>query len=225
MTSIPGDQKVWRHALWKGGVAYLLSRACVVAGAAIVAFEWGADVNKTVSLGVTDARLADPHIVSPQLPRMATMILHVLNSWDGWWYMLVVRDGYPTRVPLNLTDDTLEARAAFFPLFPIVTRATIALVGVTWRRLPWPIMAYSAGVVALMLVPSTVTARPRFLYTAFPLLISPAALWRNDRQGAQTNRGGWFRTEPDDLWSLLIGACCAGLVALTGLYGADAVIP
>ena len=43
-------------------------------------------------------------------------------------------------------------------------------------------VAYIAVVVALMLLPATVTARPRFLFTAFPLFISAAAWWpRRDR--------------------------------------------
>ena len=45
-------------------------------------------------------------------------------------------------------------------------------------------VAYIAVVLALMLLPATVTARPRFLFTAFPLFISAAAWWpRQDRAG------------------------------------------
>jgi len=61
-----------------------------------------------------------------------------------------------------------------------------------------------------MLLPATVTARPRFLYTAFPLLISAAV---------------WFQHDRRDWWPYVIGACSAGLVGLTALYGVLGAIP
>ncbi len=65
-------------------------------------------------------------------------------------------------------------------------------------------VAYIAVVIALMLLPSTVTARPRFLFAAFPLFISAAAWWpRRDRA----------------IWDLMLVGCGAGLTALTALYG------
>jgi Glycosyltransferase family 87 len=80
-----------------------------------------------------------------------------------------------------------------------------------WRkRLPWPMVAYVAVIVLLMLLPATVTARPRFLFTAFPLFISAAAWWpRRDRA----------------IWDLMLVMCGAGLVALTALYGVLGAIP
>src|SRR5690606_22076279 len=87
--------------------------------------------------------------------------------------------------------------------------ATVALVWMSWRaRLPWVLTAYSWCVLALMLAPATVTARPRFLYTAFPLLIG-AAQWY------ETNR----RHDDERMWSMTMAASGAGLAALTGLYG------
>jgi hypothetical protein len=80
-----------------------------------------------------------------------------------------------------------------------------------WRkRLPWPLVAYVLVVLALMILPSTVTARPRFLYTAFPLFISAAA---------------WWPEEHDEAFGLTIAMCAAGLVTLTGLYGVLGAIP
>jgi len=61
-----------------------------------------------------------------------------------------------------------------------------------------------------MLLPATVTARPRFLYTAFPALIGVAAIWPDDNE---------------DWWALLLAVCSAGLVAVTALYGLYAAIP
>ncbi|MFM8947182.1 MAG: hypothetical protein ACKOJC_10840, partial [Actinomycetota bacterium] len=59
--------------------------------------------------------------------------------------------------------------------------------------------------------PATVTARPRFLYTAFPLFIT-AAVWLDEPR---------LR----DWWPYVLATCGAGLVALTGLYGVYGAIP
>jgi hypothetical protein len=89
--------------------------------------------------------------------------------------------------------------------------ATIAGLWALFRaRLPAPISAYSLAAVFLMLLPATVTARPRFLYTAFPILIAAAAIWPDDRE---------------DWWALALALCSAGLIAVTALYGLFAAIP
>ena len=393
----------WYRILRKAGLVYLFSRVCVLAGAAIVAAELRADINQVKGL---DVPFADPHLVSQVAPRSAVSpMLDVLSSWDGNWYLRIVRSGYPRHVQPHVTYEVADARAAFFPTYPMLVRAVdkvlpggdttaalftnfvlgavaILLLGIlakrlygqqvaaksmvlaamfpgsfvlsfaysealllvfamaclwclmsqrwvaagllaalatatrpnglalvlacavaawlairrerAWRslaapllapigfiafqlwlgnhtgearvwfrvqrqawnegasfgltairqtfdafsrpltspthtitaasvatmllliyfayrkRLPWPMLAYSAGVLALMLLPSTVTARPRFLYTAFPLFISAAA---------------YLHTVRRDLWPYVIGACSAGLVALTALYGVFGAIP
>jgi hypothetical protein len=66
------------------------------------------------------------------------------------------------------------------------------------------------GIIAMMLMPATVTARPRFLFTAFPLLIAVPKVWpRKD----------------DDWWVTLVGLSAAGLLGATTLYGLLAAIP
>ena len=77
-------------------------------------------------------------------------------------------------------------------------------------KLPAPILTYTLVVLVLMVAPATVTARPRFLFTAFPALIAIAAVWPDDDR---------------DWWPLLLGGCGAGLVAVTALYGLFAAIP
>jgi hypothetical protein len=72
------------------------------------------------------------------------------------------------------------------------------------------VIVYTIGVLALMLLPKTVTARPRFLFTAFPLIIAIAAWWPKD---------------DDEAWPLLLAVCGAGLVAVTALYGVLGAIP
>jgi hypothetical protein len=383
---------------------YVLSRACVLAGAAVVAAELRVDANLALE---RELPVADPHGTTNAGSAVRPM-LDVLTSWDGLWYMEIVRNGYPTSVPPNMTYFVDEARAAFFPLFPILGRAfdrvmpggdslavlvmntmfglvaivlialiadhlygervarttatltalfpgsfvlsfaysealllalaaaclllllygewtaagvfaalatatrpngialvvacavaaffairdrrdwrsltavllapvgfltfqvwlgqhtgepgvwfrvqreawdegasfgwtavrnsveaiwqpmtsptdtitalsfatTIALLIMGWKaKLPWVLTAYSWAIIALMLVPATVTARPRFLFAAFPLLIG-AAKWFDDR-----------RERDELLWPMTMAACGAGLAALTGLYGVFGAIP
>ena len=394
----------WYRILRKVGLVYIFSRLCVVAGAAIVAAELQVDINQTK--GVAGVPFADPSIAGRPLPTSALgPISDVLSSWDGIWYMRLVRDGYPHHVQPHVTYFIADARAAFFPAYPLLVRAVdkvlpggdtlaalfsnfvlgavaIFLLGVlarqlygeqvaakamvlgamfpgsfvlsfaytealllvfamgclwclmsrrwvaagllaalgtatrpnglalvlacavaaviairqerdwgslaapllsplgfvafqlwlghhtgeagvwfrvqseAWgegtsygltairktyeafahpltsptnvitaasvmamllmiyflwrRRLPLPMVAYIAGILVLMLIPNTVTARPRFLYTAFPLFISAGAFLHSDRR---------------DWWPYVIGACSAGLVTLTALYGVFGAIP
>ena len=70
-------------------------------------------------------------------------------------------------------------------------------------------------------VASTVTARPRFLYTAFPLVLCFAAWWENSAWLQRALRGD----RDGNAWALFVGLNCAGLAALTALYGVYGVIP
>ncbi len=107
--------------------------------------------------------------------------------------------------PLTSPTDTITA---------ISFAATLLLLWLAWHaRLPWWLHAYSWTVIALMLAPATVTARPRFLFTAFPLLIG-AARWYEER-----------RRIDDTLWPVTMAACGAGLATLAGLYGVYGAIP
>ncbi len=392
--------RLLRHAL----PVYVLSRLCVLAGASVVAAEMQVDANLAEEQQLP---FGDPHGTA-NTGSAIRPILDVLTSWDGLWYMDIVRNGYPTSVPPDVTYFVDEARAAFFPLFPLAGRffdrvlpgsdslavlvmnallglvavvligliaqrlygervgrtaatlaamfpgsfvlsfaysealmlvlaaacllmlldqewtaagvfaafatatrpnglalvvacavaaglairerrdwsalaavllapvgfitfqvwlgnrtgetgvwfrvqreawdegasfgwtavtntleaiwqpmtsptdtitaltfaATIVLLVMAWKvNLPWPLLAYSWAIVALMLVPATVTARPRFLFTAFPLLIG-AAQWYESR-----------RERDESLWPMTMAACGAGLAALTGLYGSFGAIP
>ncbi len=380
----------WRRALLVGLAAFVVSRLCVLAGAGVRASQVTVDAN------------SDPERTAES---PLSLLSGVFTQWDGRWYLEIVRLGYPRLIPPDITYFQLEARAAFFPLYPLTVRAldrvlpggdtaaalglnlllavaAVVLVGVlarrlygndvaeramvlfavfpgsfvlsfayaeamlivlaaacfwllmeerwvlagvvaalatatrpngvaviaacavaaflairrnrdwasllaplvapigfvgfqlflaahagesgawfrvqreAWRegtsfgataisntfsflthplqsptdaltaaslgalalglwclwrkRLPWPMIAYIAVVVALMLIPATVTARPRFVFTAFPLMISAAAWWpRRDRA----------------VWDLMLVACGAGLAALTALYGVFGAIP
>lgn len=393
----------WFQILLHALPVYLMSRLFVIVGAAVVASELGVDRNLSDERGV---EIADPHLLTAAV-RPIRAVTDVLTSWDGLWYMSIVRDGYPTVVAPDVTYHVSDARAAFFPLFPMLARvfdtvlpggdtvavlavnavlglivvvlvamiaehlydervgrttailvamfpgsfvlsfayseplmialaagcmlclldcrwyeagalaalatatrpnglaivlacmvavypairdrrdwhalsavliaplgfiafqiwlgrrtgeagvwfrvqreawgegasfgwtaitntaealaspfssptdtltaislvATVALLILSWRaKLPWMLTVYSWAIVALMLLPATVTARPRFVFTAFPLLIGAAA-WYEQRQ------------RQDNLWTYTMASCGVGLTALTALYGTFGAIP
>ncbi len=112
--------------------------------------------------------------------------------------------------PLESTTDALTA----------ITLFTLAFGA--WclykRPLPAPMTAYVIAISLLMVLPQTVTARPRFLFTAFPLIIAVAAWWPTDdgRDDMSWPRVSWNFT-------LVLGG--VGLAVLTGLYGAFGAIP
>lgn len=400
----------WKRILQRCGLVYVFSRLCVLLGAGVVAAELRHDVNLVVE------KFPDPTFIDPDYAAKAIsgsglrLAADVLMSWDGVWYSRIVEHGYPRFVRPNVTYDVADARAAFFPAYPMLVRgvdrvlpggvaaaslavnlvlgalavlltgllarelfgdrvagrtmvlmclfpgafvlsfaytealliavaagcllllyrrqwlgagvlaaigtatrpngvaliaacavaaviavrrdrqwraliavllapigfvgfqlwlgrhtgeagvwfrvqteawgegasfgytalrrsfnavihpfssptntvtvatvvAMLALLWFLWQhRLPWPMMTYVAAVLALMLLPATVTARPRFLYTAFPLFIS-AAVWFERRA----------ETHPrSEVWAYTLAASTAGLVWLVALFGVFGAIP
>jgi hypothetical protein len=77
-------------------------------------------------------------------------------------------------------------------------------------RLPWPQLAYVAVIAALMIGPDTVSARPRFVFTAFPLLVGVAA---------------WWPRRPREAWDGLVVVSAGALAAAAMFYGSFAAIP
>ncbi len=396
----------FHRALIVGLVAYVISRLCIIAGAGVRAAQLAVDVRKDIADG----------ILTEVEPGAGSTISNVLTSWDGRWYLEIVRNGYPKSIPDNITYEQLEARAAFFPVYPWLVRAvdfvlpggdtlaalmlnfvlgalSVVLVGLLarrlfnvavaarsmtlyavfpgsfvlsfayaeatfivlaalcllmlveerwllaglaaaigtgtrpngvaliaacavaavlairrrrdwtslvavllaplgfigfqlyvdaqagergawlrvqteawsegtsfgatavtntfgfltsplsspadaltalsllamfgmlyclWRRhLPLPIVAFCAVIIALMLIPETVTARPRFLFTAFPLFIAVGAWWPEPSDDADHHRASWDRAG----WDVVLVLGGAGLATLTGLYGVFGAIP
>jgi hypothetical protein len=140
------------------------------------------------------------------------------HAQERWAWFRVQREAWREGTSFGAT--AMSNTLSFFthPLASPTDALTAASMGALllglWclyrKRLPWPMVAYIAVVVILMLVPATVTARPRFLFTAFPLFISAAAWWpRRDRA----------------IWDLMLVTCGAGLAGLTALYGVFGAIP
>lgn len=200
-TASPPPSPMWHRALRKAGLVYLFSRVCVMIGAAIVATELRADVNqiKGSTTDVFPAVVADPHLAGHGIPSSAVSpMVDVLSSWDGVWYLRIVRDGYPRHVEPHVTYHVADARAAFFPAYPMLVRAVdtilpggdtaaalavnfvlgalaVLLLGVLARRLYGVEIAEKAMVLAAMFPGSFVLS---FAYTEALLLVAAmACLW------------------------------------------------
>jgi Gpi18-like mannosyltransferase len=105
----------WRLALVKGAIAYVLSRFVVLAAAGLVA---AADAYRSI-VNTQEGVLGG----SPRPLSASKFVTQMLTSWDGLWYLRIVRSGYPRSVinPVTYYDD--DARAAFFPGYPMLVRA------------------------------------------------------------------------------------------------------
>ena len=102
MFAIPESTDPWGRAIRRGLFAYLLSRVFVIVGAAIA-----------ITADAVQARYKD------EIPKGGlTALIEILDSWDGHWYLDVVRKVYPRNIIPNVTYFISDARAAFFPLYP-----------------------------------------------------------------------------------------------------------
>lgn len=99
---IPPSSDPWGKTLRRAGLIYLLSRLFVVMGAAIA----------VAAQAVVDR--SNDVVPANGLSGLAA----ILDSWDGHWYLDVVREGYPHHIMPNVTYFVSDARAAFFPLYP-----------------------------------------------------------------------------------------------------------
>ena len=55
--------------------------------------------------------------------------LGFLNSWDTRWYEQIVLHGYPSTLPVDAVGDVKYNTWAFFPVFPGIVRALMAVTG------------------------------------------------------------------------------------------------
>lgn len=100
------------------------------------------------------------------------------------------------------------------PLYMHTTLAVAVLAFGLWcavrTRIPLTWLVYSAAIGFFMLTPTIVSARPRFVWTAFPLAIATAAWWPRGRRRS---------------WDVLVVLNAGALVAFTVMYGGWVMIP
>ena len=165
----------WRHSLRKGALVYLYSRVLVAVGAALVAAELRADAN-VIEDKFPHAPFADPNYPTSGIPKNAARpMLDVLTSWDGIWYMRIVRLGYPRFVAPNADYDRYDARVAFFPAYPLLVKFVdfllpggIAIAAVFVNFLLGGLFVYLAALLARDLFGWRVAERTMILVCLFP---------------------------------------------------------
>jgi hypothetical protein len=153
------------RAVVVGLTIYLVSRLCVIAGAGVRAAQRVVDVREDIAAGIVDEAE----------PSAGSTISNVLTSWDGRWYLEIVRGGYPDSIPDNITYEQLEARAAFFPVYPWLVRFVDfvlpggdTLAALLTNFLLGALSVVLVGVLARRLFSVAVAARSMTLYAVFP---------------------------------------------------------
>lgn len=155
----------WHRAVIVGLIAYVVTRLCVLAGAAVRASQMVVDTRKLAELAGT----------TPNEPSAVSTITEVLTSWDGRWYLELIRHGYPSSIPANITYEQLEARAAFFPVYPWLARAVDVvlpggdtLAAIALNVVLGAISVVLIGLLARELYDVRVAAKAMVLYVVFP---------------------------------------------------------
>lgn len=154
------DESQWASMLRRTGLAFVLSRLCVLAGAAIVAAQEVAEANR---------------LELPRPKNAVGLITQVLTSWDGAWYYRIIRDWYPTSIPPDITYEMPEARAAFFPVYPMLVRAVDAVLpggdvfaGLVLNTLLGAVAIWLVGLLAREVFGERVAYRAMLLMVFFP---------------------------------------------------------
>jgi Gpi18-like mannosyltransferase len=154
------ERRTWRRSLFVGLSALVVSRVCMLIGAGVRASQQSVDAD----------RLLQPRPGSPW-----ALVARVFAQWDSNWYLEIVRNGYPRSIPPDITYFQLEARAAFFPLYPFAVRwlDAIAPAGDTLAALMLNVFAAIAAVVlvgllARRLYGAEIAGRTMVLFAVFP---------------------------------------------------------
>ncbi|WP_018156735.1 hypothetical protein [Demetria terragena] len=73
--------------------------------------------------------------------------------WDGDWYFRIVEEGYPSELPRNAAGDLQQNQWAFYPLYPMLVRAVMAITGLSFPvAAPLLALALGAGAALVMAV-------------------------------------------------------------------------
>ena len=135
-----------RRAPWWLQVTLIYAAARIVSYAIFLGSAWHAD--------------ASPW--SGRQPDYLTFI----NRWDAGWYERIFRGGYPDAIPRHPDGAAYANEWAFYPVFPLLTRAVAAVTGLGWPA-AGALVATSAGLAATVMI-----------YVLFRNVASPrTALW------------------------------------------------
>jgi hypothetical protein len=127
-------------------------------------------VTTAILLWITYAE-QDPVIFTDEYPRYFDLAV----LWDGKWYQRIALEGYPSELPRDELGQVQQNPWAFYPVFPFLGRAVMALTG-----LPFPVAAtlvatvlgYAAALVMAFLIRERVGDAAAIatvaLFAAFP---------------------------------------------------------
>lgn len=91
--------------------------------------------------------------------------------WDGSWYRVIAEEGYPSELPVAPDGNVRQNQWAFYPLFPALSRAVMAVTGADFR-LAASLVAIAAGAAAAVLM-----VRLFSRYAPVPVAMAAMALW------------------------------------------------
>lgn len=99
----------------------------------------------------------------------------VVTRWDGMWYMKTAVEGYPSPLPIHPDGSYQSSTAAFFPLYPLLTKGLMIFGMPFWLAgMLINLAASTAAVLIIVLVGLQYLERRQAqllgcLWTAFPL--------------------------------------------------------
>lgn len=104
---------------------------------------------------------------TPWVPASPSLLQYTGLMWDAAWYHQIATEGYPDVLPTGPDGRVQQNAWAFFPLFPLLVRAVMAVTGASWT-LAAPVLSLAVGALAAVLVhaavrlgaPRAVAARP-----------------------------------------------------------------
>jgi len=100
------------------------------------------------------ARTQEATVWTPASPSYAQ---YTGAMWDASWYRLIAEEGYPDGLPVGPDGRVPQTAWAFFPLFPALVRAVVAVTGASWD-VAAPTLALVLGTAAALVVHRVVAA-------------------------------------------------------------------
>ena len=77
--------------------------------------------------------------------------LEFAGIWDGEWYRRVAEEGYPVPLPRDAAGQPVQSAWAFYPAYPLLVRAVMALLGTSWT-VTAPLVSLVLGAAAAVVV-------------------------------------------------------------------------
>lgn len=100
------------------------------------------------------------HDVSFPLPA-SPGFFGVMSNWDGQWFRSIVERGYPTSLPTQ-GGEVIRNEWAFWPLYPLLVRAAMAITGLEFGPSAWVVSVICAALSMVLLYRLVLPTMGRF---------------------------------------------------------------